>query len=291
MKKIIILVLITICINPIFANEPELTDDYLEAVFARAATIIIKYKDTQKQAFDEYVSFGAKGVPYLLSQTKTNSAPELHAIRKIIKEMGDVAIPVLIDALDDSVKVVVSQSAYMLGESASPDAIEPLRKLLNHENSGVRMNAVRGLGKTGNVDLIPDFQLALNDSAMVVRKQVAGSIRDFAYGDVRHLFVKCYEDNEFEVRQAANGSLSKIFKSNPDEIIDDIDSYNDFGKKEIIRLIGTTKDKKYHKIIKQFLNSSNDPLHIEAWVTMNKILPEKIEKYKKRYSCRFEGVL
>ncbi|PID29805.1 MAG: hypothetical protein CSB55_01070 [Candidatus Cloacimonadota bacterium] len=290
MKKIISLIASLLFIQTIFPENNRFTEDYLEAVFARAATIIIEYKDVQKQAFEEYVGFGADGVPYLISQLTTNSAPELHAIRKIIKEIGEPAVPVLTAALNDTSLAVVSQSAYMLGESSSPEAVAPLRKLLRHKKSSVRMNAIRGLAKTGDINLLNDFLTASEDSSMSVRKQVAGSLFHFPYREVKNILVKCYRDKDFEVRQAADASLSKMFSEAEEEIIKDIDLYNNYGKREIIRLTGTTEDKKYKEVIIPYLDSSDDVLHIQAHTALQKICPATFEEMRSEKSCRFPDI-
>lgn len=88
-----------------------------------------------------------------------------------LSEIGEVAVPELIDALEHKKVRVRRGAAYALGNIKDKRAVDPLIKLLRDRNKYVRRSAVSALGKIRDKKAIkPLKEIALKDRDKIVRE-------------------------------------------------------------------------------------------------------------------------
>jgi HEAT repeat protein len=79
--------------------------------------------------------------------------------------LGDpVAVPALIQALEDPDAETVLYGVWALGAIGDPRAVEAVASRLRHEDPGVRKMATFALGQIGDPRAIPSLQVALQDA-------------------------------------------------------------------------------------------------------------------------------
>ncbi|ACK64836.1 HEAT domain containing protein [Rippkaea orientalis PCC 8801] len=118
-------------------------------------------------------------IPALLDE---NSETRENAFKKL-RELGDsVAVPALIEALQDKDWQVQAVAAYTLGRfgSEAKSAIPALSKAIKAENADVRFVAAKALGEIGSEAVVPALIEALQDKDENVRVNAAESLKKIA---------------------------------------------------------------------------------------------------------------
>jgi HEAT repeat protein len=83
------------------------------------------------------------------------------------------AVPLLIEALDDSSSETRIYALWGLGKTNDPRAVSPLLEALEDPDPGIRKTAAFGLGELGDPEAIPELAPLLDDEAVDVRWNAA----------------------------------------------------------------------------------------------------------------------
>jgi hypothetical protein len=160
------------------------------------------------------VAMGPKAVPILLRMEQT----ELPVIHPIVKKIGtDVAVPAIIEALDDRATSVREMAAILLGCSYllphASHATGALIEAASDEDASVRRAALQALVVLADARLtVPVLIEALRDADVTVRTLAASSLEHF--GDMAKAaapaLTEALNDGYDCVRKAAASALTAI---------------------------------------------------------------------------------
>jgi HEAT repeat protein len=157
------------------------------------------------------VKRGAASLPALLSRLGATDAPERQAVTDLLKQIGDVAVPPLIDSLASRDWRVALVAARTLGEIHPPRALDALTRASNHANWVVRESAVTALGKLRSPAALPRLRKALGeDRSPYVRKSAAFAMGEVGGVEVVGPLIAALADERGLVRETARASLATL---------------------------------------------------------------------------------
>lgn len=100
-----------------------------------------------------------------LLQDKVKAVRE--EVSSTLARMGPAAVPVLVEALGHGEWLVRLHAVESLGKTKSPDAVDPLLRLLfNDRDSSLREDAVRALGEIGDARAVEFLLTALKEPGL-----------------------------------------------------------------------------------------------------------------------------
>ncbi len=154
-----------------------------------------------------------------------------------IKEIGPLAVPVLIDALSDEDPRMRLAIIDLLGDMAEPEAVPALAGALRDPEWRVRWQAADALGKMGSTTAVPDLVDMLADSNKDVRISVA-----YALGRIGHVsavegLVKLLQDREWRVRWGAAEALWEIGEAAVPALIEVLRQEDEYVRRAAIRAL------------------------------------------------------
>jgi HEAT repeat protein len=154
-----------------------------------------------------------------------------------IKDIGPLAVPVLVDALSDEDPRMRLAIIELLGDIADPEAVPALTGALRDPEWRVRWQAAEALGKMRNVAAVPDLVEMLTDSNKDVRISVA-----YALGRIGHLsavegLIKLLHDREWRVRWGAAEALWEIGEAAVPALIEELREEDEYIRRAAIRAL------------------------------------------------------
>ncbi|MEG4346963.1 HEAT repeat domain-containing protein [Microcoleus sp. A003_D6] len=138
------------------------------------------------------------------------SAVRLHCIRAIGKIGSEAAVIELARSLESEDSQVQAWAAWALGEIDSKPAASALLKALNHKTSGVRVWAVWALGKINPKTAVPPLLKALKHQDSEVRWRAAVNCGKIGVSGVVPGLMNALRDENQIVRARAAAALGKI---------------------------------------------------------------------------------
>ncbi|MDO9067845.1 MAG: HEAT repeat domain-containing protein [Deltaproteobacteria bacterium] len=106
----------------------------------------------------------------------TSSIAARKILSNILSDLGDEAVPPLLDMLGDRRWFIVRNIAAVLGAIASPDAVPGLSMCLKHEDNRVCKEAVRSLAKIGGREAESALIRVLQEENLALYPQVIASL-------------------------------------------------------------------------------------------------------------------
>lgn len=140
----------------------------------------------------------------------SDSSVRLHSIRAIGKIGSAAAVIELARSLESEDSQVQAWAAWALGEIDSKPAAAALLKALNHKSSGVRAWAVWALGKINPKTAVPALLKALKHQDSEVRWRAAVNCGKIAVSDVVPGLLNALRDENHIVRARAAAALGKM---------------------------------------------------------------------------------
>ena len=139
-----------------------------------------------------------------------DTAVRLDGIRAIGKIGSEVAVIELARSLESEDSQVQAWAAWALGEIDSKPAATALLKALNHKSSGVRAWAVWALGKINPKTAVPALLKALKHEDSEVRWRAAVNCGKIGVSDVVPGLLNALRDENHIVRARAAAALGKM---------------------------------------------------------------------------------
>jgi HEAT repeat protein len=158
-----------------------------------------------------------------------------------LAEIGDPAVPLLIEALSDESWQVRLSAAVALGEIGDPTAIPALIAALSDENWEVRANATVALGKMDQV-AVPALVAALKDQDVQVRRNAIKALGDIGDPAAAPGLIGVLGDEDWEVRAGAAVALGGMGSTVVPDLIEVLQYENECAEDMAIwalELIGT----------------------------------------------------
>ncbi len=185
-----------------FENDESIRRDAAFALgkISDSSTDVISGSDT---------SAGESTIKQLITSLNNESIDVRKNATGALIKIGEPAVEMIIDALEDENWRVRWHSAEILGELKDDRAVKPLIKALNDENNGVRSNSIIALSEIGE----PAVEVLINvlkDDNWRVRlhsAEILGEIKDDRA--VKPLKEALNDDNN-DVRRAAYTAIERI---------------------------------------------------------------------------------
>jgi HEAT repeat protein len=137
----------------------------------------------------------------------SDSSVRLTAVRVMSQMKADTVIPILRNALEDpdpDVQLVgLGTLVGFQGMGSYPDALNTFSQGLRNKNPEIRIMAVTGLGKTGDVRALPLLAKALGDPESAVRSYAAHALSDLHTDHAIPILSAALNDRDSDVRSEA----------------------------------------------------------------------------------------
>lgn len=106
-----------------------------------------------------------------------------------LEELGEIAIPVLLDVLESGTAEARSAAAYTLGNIASDSAVEPLAELLGDEDEQLRVAAIESLASLAesNPEMLKDRCLELIEDRLQDQSEEVRDVASYWSSVIRNL--------------------------------------------------------------------------------------------------------
>lgn len=175
-----------------------------------------------------------------------------------IREIGSMAVPVLIDALSDEEPRIRLHIVDLLRDFGDPDAVIALAGALRDPEWRVRFKAADALGRVGSEAAVPDLVEMLTDSAKDV--QIAAT---WALGKIKHesaipALVKLLRDREWRVRWAAAESLWCIGEIAIPALLETLRDPDDYVRRAATRALTEIGEPAIPELIKTLADNNWD---------------------------------
>ncbi|MCD6249165.1 MAG: HEAT repeat domain-containing protein [candidate division Zixibacteria bacterium] len=182
----------------------------LDSLYVIASSAEIHYQDEREPAMDAIAAQGARAVPYLVDKFATRSAWEKWTVFWILQRIDSLAVPGLIDGLDQPDHMVVARVCWTLGDIGHPTAVEPLIGVCQNKAWQVRDEAIRALGRIGNDEAADMVVSALQDTIGQVRKSAVVACGQLQTNDAVTELVHTLGDEFYGARLMAVNSLLQL---------------------------------------------------------------------------------
>ncbi len=161
-------------------------DNELVSEEALSMCLMDEDEDVQNEAKRALDSIGGDPVPHLVARLPWNPNSETsgYAAARVLAELGDAAVPALIDVLAEGDTMKVQSAFYaikLLGADAKP-ALPILMELLKSDDPGMRSgaaNAISGMGIAAR-EAVPNLIDALDDEEINVAMMAANALGGIA---------------------------------------------------------------------------------------------------------------
>jgi HEAT repeat protein len=182
----------------------------LDSLYVIASSAEIHYQDQREPAMDAIAAVGAEAVPYLVDKFATKSAWEKWTVFWILQRLDSLAVPGLIDGLDQTDQVVVARVCWTLGDIGHADAVEPLIGVCGHDAWQVRDEAIRALGRIGDDAAAAEVVNAIQDSIGQVRKSAVVACGQLQLNEAIEELAHALGDDFYGARLMAVNSLLQL---------------------------------------------------------------------------------
>lgn len=168
-------------------------------------------EDDRQIVIKKFSEKGPAIIPYLVNYLEIKDDLLKQTIMDILREMGEVAAPALIKAveknnLDTS---LTSSILYALGELGDEQSQDTFIYYLNTDNPNFRSMAMRGLSRFAPSPLLVDILPYAKDENPSVRKYLAIALKEYEEPESIKTLTNFLADDDFNVRFAAVESLKK----------------------------------------------------------------------------------
>jgi len=166
----------------------------------------------QQQTVDliESVKVPTRSKFWFVTHKRWVSIPEWLRVEIVGMMRSDVAIPGLLQALENKDSDGRRSAAKALKQLNSPAAIPGLLKALKNEDSDVRWRATEVLGKLGSPEIIPELLKTLQDEDYVVRGRALEALGKLGSPEIIPELLNALQDKDSFVRGSAVEALGKL---------------------------------------------------------------------------------
>jgi HEAT repeat protein len=154
-----------------------------------------------------------------------------------IREIGALAVPVLIDALGDEDVRMRLYVVDLLRELGEAEAVIALAGALRDPEWRVRWKAADALGRMGSPAAVPDLVAMLTDNAKDVQIASAWALGKIKNESAVPALIKLLRDREWRVRWAAAEALWEIGDVSISALIDTLRDPDEYVRRVAIRAL------------------------------------------------------
>jgi HEAT repeat protein len=159
-----------------------------------------------------------------------------------LREIGGLAVPVLVDALSDEDPRMRLQIVDLLGEIGEADAASALAGALRDPEWRVRWRAADALGKLGDPSAVADLLDLLADTSKDVRVSAAWALGRISHPSAVEGLSKLLHDREWRVRWGAAEALWEIGAPAVPYLIELLREKDDYVRRAAMRALAQIGD-------------------------------------------------
>jgi len=185
----------------------------VDSLFIQASAAPQKYQYNVEPARKMIVEMGRVALPFLADKLSTESPRERLALDVILPLMYNndtIAVKtLLLDSLQSPIYETRAMSAVILGRKKVQESLSELVELLNDKEWRVRALSAQQLGELGNSEAASALAILLQDNHPYVRARAAFSIGQLYPDNVIELIKPAFVDNEQIVRNSSVQALRR----------------------------------------------------------------------------------
>lgn len=261
-------------------GDPESWD--METVFFHAS----RYGNTEerrirkKHAKNELMNRGGAAFAYLMAHIhQDNMWYSIYAYQMVQKVSAEIAVPVLLDVLQEGRRENKKMAIYFLGYYDVPQHADIIMPYLNNEFlAGV---TVRTLGKWKIKDAVPLITPFLYDQKERKRILAVNALRDIEDPAAAEYLLDCFQDPVFTVRNTAIQALLTWPDTATSLIRKRIHAANGIALRCMIRVLGKAGEKKDAGLLKSFLQHADWGVCGDAVRAISRLDPRRAKRMVK----------
>ncbi len=188
----------------------ELTKETVDSMFVIASSGAMKYREMVQPTMDDMAEYGEEIIPFLMPQLGTTDARERITLRQIFQKIGLAAVPSLNDALMTADSLTLSRVCLFLFYIPDSSSVENLLTVTDNNYYWVRYQAIRALGKIGDVRAENGIRSLLSDPNELVRTMAAVSAGRLNHPDLTSDLIIALDDSYYGVRMSARDALGNL---------------------------------------------------------------------------------
>lgn len=154
-----------------------------------------------------------------------------------IRDIGVLAVPVLVDALSDEDPRMRLTIVDLLGEIGGSDAVTALAGALRDPEWRVRWRVADALGKLGDDEAVPDLLDLLTDSSKDVRVSAAWALGKIGHASAIEGLINMLRDREWRVRWGAAEALWEIGESAVPRLVEMLSEPDEYVRRAAARAL------------------------------------------------------
>ncbi len=184
-------------------------------------TVIVSSRDISS-AQEILEEMGEPAIPYLVEYIKDEEirwTSSFYLIPDVLIAMGSPAVPATIEMLHDNDKDVRYEAAFILGQIDDDRVIDPLIEALEDNEGWVREQAAYSLGEQQAVEAIEPLMELLGDEEEYVQNAAVEALQGIGLPAVDYL-LDIYHDENAPDKEGVASALLAIFKANESAIED-----------------------------------------------------------------------
>jgi HEAT repeat protein len=212
-------------------------EDSVFKLFDQVAHPYLKYQDLKEPSKETLVEMGAEAARILVSKMRTRNAREHHALVDILSEIGEGAIPYLIETLKDTCGRAQRLAVHILGKIGSEEPVSEILEFLDDTLWKNRSAAVEALGGIAEPSTLEAIVGARDDPVEIVRKEVAHALSFFHGEEARATLFHFLDDPFYSVRYTAFTSLMEFEELPLPRVLDALKGSSGFKRALCLRLL------------------------------------------------------
>ena len=245
------------------------SEDSVFKLFDQVAHPYLKYQDLKEPSKEGLVGMGAEAARVLVQRMRTENAREHHALVDILSEIGEEAIPYLIETLEDTCGRAQRLAVHILGKIGSEEPVSEILEFLDDTLWKNRSAAVEALGGIAWPSTLGAIVETRDDPVEIVRKEVAHALSFFRGEEACATLFRLLNDPFYSVRYTAFASLVEREELPISCVLDALKGSSGFKRALCLRLLIRHKGHPLPKsILLAELESPNWRLRAEAAVIL-----------------------
>ncbi|RKZ32736.1 hypothetical protein DRQ33_05365 [bacterium] len=218
----------------------------------------IRLYEKREKAYEKLVKSDEDAVPYLITQLGRKNIRKVRTAERALRDIGETAVPHLIEALADTNDKIASLAASILGRIGDKRALPSLMVSARHGSIGLRASACGALGSFNDTSAVPVLIDALDDTIPSVRRKSALSLGKIKSPIAIDKLFTLLDDSVYSVRYTAESALAKIGTEKLLRLaLEKIDSAKPLEKYHIIVLLGATRMKEALTTLERLLQAQD----------------------------------
>jgi len=178
------------------------------------------FSEEASGAIDVLPAFGESAIPYLLDAVKDpaiNNTSTSYLFQDVLVSMGPIAVPAIIEMLDESNADVRFNAINMLGQIDDERVVAALIESLEDPEIWIKRVAIKNLGKTKSLEAVDPLVNCLSDEEIDIQEASLEALTSIGMPAV-DLLMEMYHDPTTSEKGLIASALKSIFRENADVV-------------------------------------------------------------------------